>query len=92
MQTGYSVERRRLPVRAGRLIAGGFGDLDGEDVGGSKHVGPEHHPFLVGREAHVGLQAVLMPRHIHQALGPEDAWLDEARVLGAAIGNGLGAE
>ncbi len=51
--------------------------LNSKDVGGAEHVRAEDDPFVVRGKAHVRLQVIVMSGHIHEALGVEDAGLDE---------------
>lgn len=84
---------RRHPSTQGAALADVRpGHLHSEHVGGSEHVGAEHDPLLVGGEADVGLQAVIVLGHVHQALGAQDARLDEALILDAAIRQELGTK
>src|ERR1039458_2438854 len=53
--------------------------LDAEDVAWPKHVAGEDHPFVVRREAHVGLFVVVVVRHVDQMFGVEYAGLPEVR-------------
>ena len=50
-------------------------NLDGEDVAGAKHVAGKDDELLIGREAHIGLQTVIVVRHIDQMLGMKDSRL-----------------
>src|SRR5439155_17711141 len=52
----------------------------------------EYDPFPVGREAHVRLQAVIVFRHVYQALGAENAGVDQRLVRDAAVWSQLGTK
>src|SRR5271157_2198380 len=75
-RTHWSARDAHVPLPEGRprprtsapRRSPGLGHFDGEDVGRAEHVGTEHHPLPVGREADVGFQAVVVLRHVHQPL------------------------
>ena len=55
----------------------GAGDFDGENVGRAKHVGAEDHMLPVGRETDIWLKFIVVLRHVDEALGAENAGMDE---------------
>ena len=66
---------RRLHVPGGRILR--LRHLRGKDVARPKHVAGEDHQRLVRREAHIRLLAIVVVRHVDQALGVEYARLPE---------------
>jgi hypothetical protein len=62
--------------------------FDGEDVSRPEHVRTEDNPSHVRRERDVWLEAVIVPRQVHQLFRLQDPWLDEVfgvrkRLIGA---------
>src|SRR5450759_5619544 len=51
----------------------------------AEHVGAEHHPLLVRREAHIRFQPVGVLRHIDQLLSAEHAGLHEFLLVELAL-------
>ena len=61
----------------------GLRGLDAEDVAGTKHIAGEEDERLVGGEADVGLEFVVVPAHDDEVLGAEHAGLDEIGLVDA---------
>src|SRR5260370_5436660 len=72
---------------SGGWVVGLF-DFDAEDVAGAEHVAGEEDEGLVGREADVGLLAIVVVGHVDETLGLEDAGLPEAGFVEGAVAGG----
>ncbi len=68
-------------VGGGRIL--GFLHFDAEDVAGAEHIAGEEDERFVGREADVGLLAIVVVGHVDEAFGFEDAGLPEVGSLSA---------
>jgi len=79
-------------VRGGDQVGGGwilgFFDFDAEDVAGAEHVAGEEDERLVGKEADVGLFAIVVMGHVDEAVGLEDTGLPEGGLVECAVAVG----
>jgi hypothetical protein len=73
----------------GGVGVGGFVDLDAEDVAGAEHIAGEEDDFLVGREADVGLETVVVVGHVDEVLGVEYSGLPEGRFVECSFSGDL---
>jgi len=76
---GYSPVGRSVP----------FLDFDGERVIRAEHVRSEDHVFLVRGETGVGLESVIVLRHVDQFLGLEVATMNQVRADRAFAGHAV---
>jgi len=91
VRSGREKEDELLVVRVvSRSVC--LGDFDGEGVVGAEHVRAENHELLVGRETGVGLEAVVVLRHVDEFLRLEVAALGQIGADRAFAGNGVGAK
>src|SRR5713101_6175824 len=73
--------RRGTDVRG--LWIGGLLDFSAENVAGAKHVAGEDDQLLIGREADVGLKAIVVVRHVDKVFGVKDSGLPKVRPINA---------
>src|ERR1700738_1229613 len=75
----------RCGLEFGGFRVDGFVDFYRDDVAGAEHVGGEDDELFVGREADVGLEAVVVVGHVDEVFGVEDAGLPEVGIVERAF-------